>query len=92
MTLKQEYEERGYGGRLFKEAPGMNEEQHIATATASWGNKLSFWPTEENLLRMISDSGFSCTFKQTPSHTPDRTFYLCFGRKGEKAKDPLGGD
>jgi SAM-dependent methyltransferase len=92
VALKQDHEERGYEGTLFKEAPGMSTEQHAATATASWGNKLSFWPTEESLLRMIWDSGFSYVFKQAPPYRPDRTFYLCFGRKGERVADPLGGD
>jgi Methyltransferase domain len=91
VALTQDHEEQGYGGTLFKEVPNASVEQHAATATASWGNKLSFWPTEESLLRMIRDCGFSCAFKLAPPHTLDRTFYLCFGSKGEKVEDPLAG-
>lgn len=91
VALMQDHKERGYRGTLFKEVAGASAEQHAATATASWGNKVSFWPTEESLLRMIRDSGFASTFKMAPPHTPDRTFYLCFGRKGEKVEDPLAG-
>jgi SAM-dependent methyltransferase len=91
VALRPDHEEQGYEGTLFREVPGASAEQHAATPTASWENKLSFWPTEESLLRMIRDSGFSCAFKLAPPHTPDRTFYLCFGRKGQTVDDPLAG-
>lgn len=77
VALEPTHEERGYQGHFHAEGPGMTREQLDAKVTASWGNQYSFWPTEESLIRMIQDSGFSSVFKLEPPYTPDRTFYLC---------------
>ncbi len=71
------YEEGGYEGRLFKEVPDATPEEHVATPTASWENKTSFWATEDSLVRMIRECGFSSVYKMLPPHTVNRTFYLC---------------
>lgn len=59
----------GYLGHLFKE---VQEDPR-----ASWGNPLSFWPTEESLGRMLLSCGYSSIHKILPAPvTPDRTFYI----------------
>lgn len=75
-------EKNGYAGSLFEEVPGGTRQERDATPTAAWGNETAFWPTEESLLRMIHDSGFSGVFKMEPPHAPGRTFYLCLTGDG----------
>lgn len=42
----------GYDGRLYRE-PGASLEELAQTATASWGNPESFWPTRESLSQAL---------------------------------------
>lgn len=83
-------EKNGYAGSLFDEVPGGTREQRDATPTAAWGNETAFWPTEESLLRMIHDSGFSSVFKMEPPHAPGRTFYLCLPGDGSSPRTETG--
>jgi len=70
VALRAELEEGGYEGRYFSE--------DLSAPTASWINKSSFWPTEEGLVRMLHESGFSFVFKLIPPPTRmDRTWYVC---------------
>jgi hypothetical protein len=59
----------GYTGQFFIEETTAN--------TASWDNKLSFWPTEESLIRMLQAAGHPFVFKLEPPYYPLRNFYLC---------------
>lgn len=88
VSRRADIEKNGYHGWLFREVPGATREQRAATPTAAWGNETAFWPTEESLLRMFHDSGFSAVFKMEPPYTPDRTFYLCIGGEGDVPTRP----
>jgi SAM-dependent methyltransferase len=55
---------REYEGRLFREFPvGTPREVKDVSPTASLENELSVWLTEESLVRMLHDVGFSRTEK-----------------------------
>ncbi len=55
---------RHYEGRLFREFPvGTPREVKDISPTASLENELSVWLTEESLIRMLHDIGFSRTEK-----------------------------
>lgn len=69
VGLKQKANEGGYRGERYRE-PGLT--------TSSWGNDVSFWPTEESLIRMARDAGFSLVAPVRPPRTEYRTFYLCY--------------
>ena len=69
VGLKQRDEEGGYRGQYYKE-PGL--------ATSSWGNEVSFWPTEECLIKMARDAGFSLISPVHPPREKHRTFYVCY--------------
>lgn len=63
-------EEQGYRGRLYSEE-GI---QHVPTA--SFGNLMSFWPTPDSLIRMLTERGWTvCTAE--PYYMTSRTFFLC---------------
>jgi ubiquinone/menaquinone biosynthesis C-methylase UbiE len=78
-ALQGKVTEQGYEGKYYKEVPwAQNEEQRRAALGSSWGNRESFWPTEESLMKMLEDSGFSLVSPLQPAYLPDRTFYLCY--------------
>ena len=55
---------RSYEGRLFREfPPGTTRDQKDLSPTASLDNDLSVWLTEEALVQMLHDVGFSATEK-----------------------------
>jgi 2-polyprenyl-3-methyl-5-hydroxy-6-metoxy-1,4-benzoquinol methylase len=55
---------RRYEGRLFREFPsGTDRLVKDVSPTASVDNELSLWLTEDSLLRMLHDVGFSTTEK-----------------------------
>ena len=57
---------RQYQGRLYREFPvGTSREVKEVSTTASVENELSVWLTEESLVRMLHDVGFSRTEKVT---------------------------
>ena len=76
-ALAATHQEGGYDGRSFREIAADDAQALEATPTASWGNPTSFWATEDSLVRMITDCGFSFVYRLTPGHERDRTFYFC---------------
>lgn len=55
---------RSYEGRLFREFPtGTSQDAKDLSPTASLENELSVWLTEDSLVRMLHDVGFSGTEK-----------------------------
>lgn len=76
VALRAERSERGFEGRVF--------EEETAAPTAAWGNRQSFWPTEESLVRMLRDAGYA-TLKVVPAYRPDRTFWLCLPAASREA-------
>jgi SAM-dependent methyltransferase len=69
VALEATHEEGGYPGRTFQE--------DLEAPTASWGNPTSFWPTEDSLVRILHDCGFTAAFKLVPPYREDRTFWVC---------------
>jgi 2-polyprenyl-3-methyl-5-hydroxy-6-metoxy-1,4-benzoquinol methylase len=60
---------RCYEGRLFREfPPGTAREVKELSPTASLDNELSVWLTEDSLVRMLHDVGFSGTEKVVFPH------------------------
>lgn len=78
-ALAHEVTEQGYEGKYYEEAPwAKTEEVKRAALGSSWGNELSFWPTERSLMRMLDEVGFTLVTPVQPAYLPDRTFYLCY--------------
>ena len=69
--------DEGYEGRTFIEIPDYAPERLATTATASWGNETSWWPTRPALVRLLRDSGYRTILVLDPPIGADRTFYLC---------------
>lgn len=69
VGLNQKAEEGGYRGEYYEE-PGLT--------TSSWGNEVSFWPTEEFLIKLAKDAGFSLIAPVRPPRQEYRTFYVCY--------------
>ena len=65
-----------YEGRYHHE-PGKTREERDQVPTASWGNEASFHHTEESLLRLARDCGYSKVMPMRPPHDRNYTFYLC---------------
>lgn len=65
-----------YEGSYHRE-DGETREERDTLPYASWGNEISFIPTEESLLRMLRDCGFTKVMPMRPPHHRDYTFYLC---------------
>jgi SAM-dependent methyltransferase len=84
--------ELGYSGHTFHELPDDQADRLAATPTAAWGNMTAFWPTEPDLVRMLTDCGYSRVLALVPPNLPDRTFYLCLPRRGLSPIDqPISG-
>lgn len=65
-----------YEGRYRREKGGTREERD-QVLTAAWGNASSFHHTEESLLRLVWDCGYSKVMPMRPPHSLNYTFYLC---------------
>ena len=65
-----------YVGKSIKE-PGVTREEREQVQWASWGNEASFGHTEESLLRLALDCGYSRIWFMRPPQTPRYTYYLC---------------
>lgn len=65
-----------YEGSYFYEK-GETREARDAIPSAAWGNEVSFHPTEESLLRMLQDCGFTKVMAMRPPHNQNYSFYLC---------------
>lgn len=77
VGLDQKASEGGYRGSYYEE-PGESEEERKTKLAASWGNASSFWPTEQSLIRMCRDAGFSLVAPVRPPRKKYRTFYVCY--------------
>jgi hypothetical protein len=62
---------------MIKREHGATREERDQVPTASWGNEYSFRHTEESLLRLVQDCGYSKMLHMRPPHRRDYTFYLC---------------
>jgi hypothetical protein len=83
------HQEGGYAGHTFTELPPEQEAALASTPTAAWGNMTAFWPTQPDLVRMLTDCGYATVLTRVPPTMPDRTFYLCLpGRRSDGAKPP----
>lgn len=65
-----------YEGLYYHER-GETREERDQIPTASWGNEVSFRHTEESLLRLVRDCGYSKVLLMRPPNRSNRTFYLC---------------
>ena len=72
-----------YEGMLIREH-GETREERDAVPQASWGNPLSFQHTEESLLRLVLDCGYTKMMQMRPPHRTDYTFYLCLPSSSSK--------
>jgi SAM-dependent methyltransferase len=68
-----------YEGRYRREK-GETREERDQIPTASWGNEVTFWHTEESLIRLMRDCGYARVMAMRPPNRPNRTFYLCLPR------------
>lgn len=76
VAPEAEVSEGPYEGRHRREQ-GETREERDGIPTASWGNEVSFWHTEESLLRMMRDCGYSKVMPMRPPFRKGYTFYLC---------------
>jgi 2-polyprenyl-3-methyl-5-hydroxy-6-metoxy-1,4-benzoquinol methylase len=68
--------EGAYEG-MYRHERGETREERDQIPQASWGNEVDFWHTEESLLRLMRDCGYSKTLIMRPPHRPNYTFYFC---------------
>lgn len=68
QPLSEQVTINGYTGRMFVE-----ETQY---ATASWGNRQSFWATVPDFHRMLNENGYPTILTVEPWYQSDRTFFL----------------
>jgi 2-polyprenyl-3-methyl-5-hydroxy-6-metoxy-1,4-benzoquinol methylase len=68
--------EGAYEG-MYRYERGETREERDQIPQAAWGNEVDFWHTEESLLRLMRDCGYSKTMVMRPPHRPNYTFYLC---------------
>lgn len=79
VALSKEVSHQGYEGKFYREAQEEIPEEQLESANqSSWGNRVSFWPTEHSLIDMIRKSGFSTVAPVRPNYREDRTFYVCY--------------
>src|SRR5215210_1114178 len=65
-----------YEGMYIREH-GETREERDQVPTASWGNATSFRHTEESLLRLVRDCGYSKMMAMKPPHRQNYTMFLC---------------
>jgi SAM-dependent methyltransferase len=65
-----------YEGMYIREH-GETREERDQVPTASWGNATSFRHTEESLLRLVRDCGYSKMMSMKPPHRQNYTMFLC---------------
>jgi 2-polyprenyl-3-methyl-5-hydroxy-6-metoxy-1,4-benzoquinol methylase len=61
----------------YKSEPGETREERDQIPQAAWGNEVSFRHTEESLVRLARDCGYSKVMPMKPPHRLDYMFYLC---------------
>jgi SAM-dependent methyltransferase len=64
-----------YEGLYYRE-PGKTRAHRDLLPGVAWGNEFSFRHTEESLLRMARDCGYSLTMQARPPHLVNYNFYL----------------
>ncbi len=64
-----------YDGINYRE-PGETREERSRVPSASWGNEFSFYHTEDSLLRLLQDSGYTHTMVVRPAFERNYTFYV----------------
>lgn len=77
IGMSQRANENGYRGEYYEE-PGQTQEERATKTGASWNNARSFWPTEQSLIKMCRDAGFSLVAPVRPPRKKYRTFYVCY--------------
>src|SRR5215217_6449118 len=65
-----------YEGNNYRE-PGATRKERDQVPWASWGNEASFKHTEESLLRLFQESGYTHVMAMRPPFEHNYTFYLC---------------
>jgi hypothetical protein len=79
---------KSYHGRTYPEYPVTADDKvREEKLWAAWSDPVSFWPFEEDLVRMFRDAGFSCATKIAPGVRQDlppwqveqtnRVLYVC---------------
>jgi SAM-dependent methyltransferase len=74
-----------YEGMLIREH-GETREERDAVPQASWGNAVSFQHTEESLLRLALDCGYTKMLQMRPPHREDYTFYVLLPATGSRQR------
>jgi hypothetical protein len=72
-------EDSAYEGKYYHQGGETREERDQIPQTA-WGNEFGFRHTEESLLRLVRDCGYSTMMNMRPPHRRNYTFYLCLPR------------
>jgi len=65
-----------YEGSSYRE-PGETREERDQVPWAAWGNEASFRHTEESLLRLFQNSGYTQAMVMRPPFERNYTFYVC---------------
>ncbi len=65
-----------YEGKYHRQG-GETREERDQIPQAAWGNEFGFRHTEESLLRLVQDCGYSKMMSMRPPHREDYTMYLC---------------
>jgi SAM-dependent methyltransferase len=65
-----------YEGSNYRE-PGATREERDQVPWASWGNEASFKHTEESLLRLFHNSGYTQVMVMRPPFERNYSFYIC---------------
>jgi SAM-dependent methyltransferase len=68
--------EGAYEGAYFHQG-GQTREERDQIPQSAWGNEFGFRHTEESLLRLVRDCGYSTMMQMRPPHRHNYTFYLC---------------
>ena len=72
---------------MFRREKGETREERDQIPQASWGNEVDFWHTEESLMRLMRDCGYSKVMAMRPPHRPNYTFYLCLPSLEPRARE-----
>ena len=68
--------EGAYEGKYHHQG-GETREERDQIPQSAWGNEFGFRHTEESLLRLVRDCGYSTMMHMRPPHRHNYTFYLC---------------
>jgi SAM-dependent methyltransferase len=68
--------EGAYEGAYYHQG-GETREERDQIQQSAWGNEFGFRHTEESLLCLMRDCGYSTMMQMKPPHRNNYTFYLC---------------